>query len=157
MYVEGEMAADRELDFIKLKVDWYKSVFPWILAMVVGAVTFTNSIKLEHPILRVVFALLLLSVVLLLFTLLACWYASLALIHRLEEPYKTRSKLLNWFISPPQGTRWETFYAALATVCLGSGLTAFVIALIIYGYANSVITPKPKADTTSASSSQQQK
>ena len=59
------MATDRELDFIKLKVDWYKSVFPWILAMVVGAVTFANSIKLEqHLILRFVFALLLLSIVL---------------------------------------------------------------------------------------------
>lgn len=148
------MAADRELDFIKLKVDWYKTVFPWILAMVVGAVTFASSIKVEHPILRFVFALLLLSIVLLLFTLLSCWYASLALIHRLEEPLKTKSKLLNWFFSAPVGTRWETFYAALANVCLGTGLLLFISALIIYGYANSVIKPTPKSDTTSASPQQ---
>ena len=149
------MATDRELDFIKLKVDWYKTVFPWILAMVVGAVTFANSIKEDRLILRFVFALLLLSIVLLLFTLLSCWYASLALIHRLEEPLKTKSKLVNWFFSAPAGTRWETFYAALANVCLGMGLTLFVSALIIYGYANSGIKPTPKSDTTSAS--QQQK
>ena len=149
------MAADRELDFIKLKVDWYKTVFPWVLAMVVGAVTFANSIKGEHPMLRFVFVLLLLSIVLLLFTLLSCWYASLALIHRLEEPLKTKSKLLNWFFSAPVGTRWETFYAALANICLGTGLLLFVSALIIYGYANSLIKPAPKSDPTSAS--QQQK
>lgn len=150
------MATDRELDFIKLKVDWYKSVFPWILAMVVGAVTFASSIKLEqHLILRFVFALLLLSIVLLLFALLSCWYASLALIHRLEEPYKSQFKLINWFFSAPVGTRWETFYAALANVCLGAGLVLFVSALIIFGYANSVIRATPKSDTTSAS--QQQK
>jgi len=149
------MATDRELDFIKLKVDWYKTVFPWILAMVVGAVTFANSIKLEHLILRFVFALLFLSIVLLLITLLSCWYASLALIHRLEEPLKTKSKLINWFFSAHVGTRWETFYAALANVCLGTGLLLFVSALIIYGYANSVIRPTPKSDTTSTS--QQQK
>ena len=146
------MAPDRELDFIKLKVDWYKSVFPWILAMVVGAVTFANSIRLEqHLILRFVFALLLLSIVLLLFTLLSCWYASLALIHRLEEPYKSKSKLINWFFSAPVGIRWETFYAALANVCLGTGLILFVSALIIYGYANSVIKSIPQSDGTSAS------
>jgi hypothetical protein len=149
------MGTDRELDFIKLKVDWYKTVFPWILAMVVGAVTFANSIKLEHLILRFVFALLFLSIVLLLITLLSCWYASLALIHRLEEPLKTKSKLINWFFSAHVGTRWETFYAALANVCLGTGLLLFVSALIIYGYANSVIKPTPKSDTTSTS--QQQK
>jgi len=149
------MTTDRELDFIRLKVDWYKTVFPWILAMVVGAVTFANSLKEDRPILRLVFALLLLSIVLLLFTLLSCWYASLALIHRLEEPLKTKSKLINWFFSAPVGTRWETFYAALANVCLGMGLVLFVSALIIYGYANSVIKPTPKTDTTSAS--QQQK
>jgi len=149
------MAADKELDFIKLKVDWYKTVFPWILAMVVGAVTFANSIKEDRLILRFVFALLLLSIVLLLFTLLSCWYASLALIHRLEEPYKSKSKLINWFFSAPVGTRWETFYAALANVCLGTGLILFVSALIIYGYANSIIKPTPKTDTTSVS--QQQK
>jgi len=149
------MATDRELDFIKLKVDWYKTVFPWILAMVVGAVTFANSIKLEHLILRFVFALLFLSIVLLLITLLSCWYASLALIHRLEEPLKTKSKLINWFFSAHVGTRWETFYAALANVCLGTGLLLFVSALVIYGYANSVIKPTPKSDTTSTS--QQQK
>jgi hypothetical protein len=146
------MAADRELDFIKLKVDWYKSVFPWILAMVVGAVTFASSIKFEHPILRFVFALLLLSIVLLLFTLLSCWYASLALIHRLEEPLKTKSKLVNWFFSAPVGTRWETFYAALANVSLGAGLVLFLSALIIYVYANSVINQK--SDSTSASQEQ---
>ena len=149
------MGTDRELDFIKLKVDWYKTVFPWILAMVVGAVTFANSIKLEHLILRFVFALLFLSIVLLLITLLSCWYASLALIHRLEEPLKTKSKLINWFFSAHVGTRWETFYAALANVCLGTGLLLFVSALVIYGYANSVIKPTPKSDTTSTS--QQQK
>ena len=149
------MTADRELDFIKLKVDWYKSVFPWILAMVVGAVTFASSIKLEqHLILRFVFALLLLSIVLLLFTLLSCWYASLALIHRLEEPYKSKLKLINWFFSAPVGTRWETFYAALANVSLGAGLVLFVSALIIFGYANSVLKPAPKSDSTSV---QQQK
>ncbi len=137
------MTPDRELDFIKLKVDWYKTVFPWILAMVVGAVTFANSIKEDRPILRFVFALLLLSIVLLLFTLLSCWYASLALIHRLEEPYKSKSKLINWFFSAPVGTRWETFYAALANVCLGTGLMLFVSALVIYGYANSVNKPTP--------------
>jgi tellurite resistance protein TehA-like permease len=149
------MAADRELDFIKLKVDWYKSVFPWILAMVVGAVTFANSIKGEHLILRFVFALLLLSIILLLFTLLSCWYASLALIHRLEEPLKTKSKLFNWFFSAPVGIRWETYYAILANVSLVTGLVIFVSALIIYGYANTVIKPIPKSDTTSAA--QQQK
>ena len=148
------MATDRELDFIRLKVDWYKTVFPWILAMVVGAVTFAGSIKVEHLILRFVFALLLLSIVLLLFSLLSCWYASLALIHRLEEPLKTKSKLINFFFSAPVGTRWETFYAALANVCLGTGLLLFVSALIIYGYANSVIKPTPKSDTTSASPQQ---
>jgi len=149
------MAADRELDFIRLKVDWYKSVFPWILAMVVGAVTFASSIKGERLILRLVFALLLVSIVLLLFTLFSCWYASLALIHRLEEPLKTKSKLFNWFFSAPVGTKWETYYAILANVSLGMGLLLFVSALIVYGYANTVIKPIPKSDTTSAS--QQQK
>ena len=150
------MATDRELDFIKLKVDWYKSVFPWILAMVVGAVTFANSIKLEqHLILRFVFALLLLAIVLLLFALLSCWYASLALIHRLEEPLKTKSKLFNWFFSAPVGIRWETYYAILANVSLVTGLLIFVSALVIYGYANTLIKPIPKNDTTPAS--QQQK
>ena len=147
------MGTDRELDFIKLKVDWYKTVFPWILAMVVGAVTFANSIKLEQQrlILRFVFALLLLSIILLLITLLSCWYASLALIHRLEEPYKSKSKLINWFFSAPVGIGWETFYAALANVCLGTGLLLFVSALIIYGYANSVIKSTPQSDGTSTS------
>jgi hypothetical protein len=36
---------NNELEYIKLKVDWYKSTFPWILTLVAGAVTFARSIN----------------------------------------------------------------------------------------------------------------
>jgi hypothetical protein len=55
--------------------------------------------------------------------------------------------LLDWFFSAAVGTRWETFYSALANVSLGAGLILFVSALIIFGYANSVLKPAPKSDS----------
>ena len=89
------MTVDRELEYIKLKVDWYKSVFPWILAMVVGALTFAGSLNRDnHP--RSALLLLVLSVLFLFLALVSCWCASLSLINRLEEPYKTKWKFLNW-------------------------------------------------------------
>lgn len=127
---------DKELEYIKLKVDWYKSVFPWVLGMVVGAVTFARSIDSKNAASPLVLPLLLLSVVLLLGALLTIWFAALALIHRLEEPYKYKSEFLNLLLWVPSGSRWEVVFGAMAAVCLGGGLSAFVCALAIYAAAS---------------------
>jgi len=124
------MSLDRELEYIKLKVDWYKSVFPWTLAMVVGAVTFMGSINQNNPSRYLILTFLILSVVFLLGALLSTWYAALALIHRLEEPYRTKSKLMNRLLWVPHTTKGEAFFASAASVCLGAGQSAFVCALI---------------------------
>jgi hypothetical protein len=125
------MSFDRELEYIKLKVDWYKTAFPWILAMVVGAVSLAGAIK-DNPSSDFILTILISSVVFLLAALISTWYASLALIHRLEESYKTNSKLLNRFLWVPHGTKWETVFATTASMCLGAGLASFVGALIAY-------------------------
>jgi hypothetical protein len=124
------MSVDRELEYIKLKVDWYKSAFPWTLAMVVGAVTFMGSINQNSPSRYLILTFVILSVVFLLGALLSTWYATLALIHRLEEPYRTNSKLLNRFLWVPHNAKWEAVFASAASVCLGAGQSAFVCALI---------------------------
>ena len=130
------MSADRELEYIKLKVEWYKSAFPWTLAMVVGAVTFMGSINKDSPSRYLIFAFLVLAVVFLLGALISTWYASLALIQRLEEPYRTKSKLLNRFLWVPHSTKWEVVFASLAGICLGAGQSAFVCALILHAVLN---------------------
>ena len=123
---------DKELEYIKLKVDWYKSVFPWILAMVVGAVTFAKSIDPNNGQSSVVLTLLLLSVVLLLGALLTSWFAALALIHRLEAPHKYKSGFLNFLLWQPHGPKSEMVFGTMTAVCLVGGLSTFVCALGIY-------------------------
>ena len=123
---------DRELEYIKLKVDWYKSIFPWILAMVVGAVSFAHSIDPKNQSRPLVLTFLFFSVVFLLGSLLASWYAAVALIHRLEEPYKYKSAFLNLMMWMPHGTKWEVVFSALNSFCLGAGLGLFVGALASY-------------------------
>lgn len=128
------MAVDKELEFIKLKVDWYKSVFPWILAMVIGAVTVTGSISPQNVFHDLALTWLFVSIAFLVLTLIFCWYAALALIHRLEEPYKTKWSVLNWLIWVPHGAQWEVVCGSLAGVCLATGVTTFILGLISYGY-----------------------
>ena len=128
------MSVDRELEYIKLKVDWYKSVFPWILAMVVGVVTVAGSITPDNAHRRFALHLLFLSIIFLFLALVSCWYASLALIHRLEGPYKTKWAVLNWILWVPHGTKWELVCGSLASICLSAGLTTFICGLITYGY-----------------------
>ena len=128
------MAVDKELEYIKLKVDWYKSVYPWILAMVVGAVTVTGSIRPQNVFHDFALTLLFISIVFLMLTLIFCWYAALTLIHRLEDPYKTKWSVLNLLIWVPHGAKWELVCASLAGVCLVTGVTTFIFGLIAYGY-----------------------
>jgi hypothetical protein len=122
-----------ELEFIKLKVDWYKSVFPWVLAMVAGALTFANSINTKNESAHEVLILLVASIVLLLVALITMWYAALALIHRLEPPpYKTKSRFLNLLFWVPHGFKSEMAFASVANFSLGGGLAAFAAALVIH-------------------------
>jgi len=39
---------DTELEYIKLKVDWYKSLYPWNLAIIVGSVTFGRFVSGDY-------------------------------------------------------------------------------------------------------------
>ncbi|MCH4811205.1 hypothetical protein [Vreelandella neptunia] len=39
---------DRELEYIKLKVDWYKSIYPWYVAILAGQVAFLRTIDVEE-------------------------------------------------------------------------------------------------------------
>lgn len=121
-----------ELEYIKLKVDWYKYAFSWILAMIVGAVTFARTIDVEHAFGSEVLSFLILSIVLLLMALIATLYAALTLIHRLEEPYKTKSRILNSLLWVPRGSKWEAILGFIADFCWGGGLTAFVLALVFH-------------------------
>lgn len=123
---------DRELDYIKLKVDWYKSIFPWILAMIVGAVSLIGSVDPNHGSRPAVLKLLYVSVIFLIGALVFSQYASLALIHRLEKPYKTKSRLLNLLLWMPHGPKWEIVCATLAAACLTWGLMTFIFALAVY-------------------------
>lgn len=122
---------DKELEYIKLKVDWYKSMFPWMLAMIAGSLTFIQFIK-EHKERDIMTVLLVITVVLLLLTLLTSWFAALALIHRLEDPYKTKSKLLNMFLWVPKGAKWEMVFGVIGSSCFGLAIAAFLSALYTY-------------------------
>ena len=114
---------NKELEFIKLKVDWYKSAFPWVLAMVVGAVTFARTIDVEHEFRSEVLFFVILSVVLLLVALICTWFAALTLIHRLEEPYKTKSRFLNLIIWVPHGSNWEAIFGVISGLSCDQKLT----------------------------------
>ena len=122
---------DKELEYIKLKVDWYKSIFPWVLAMVVGAATFAQSVDPKSSMAPLVRPLLILAVCFLVGALLTSWYAALALIHRLEPPYKYKTKFLNSLLWLPHGPKSEMVFATLAGACLGAGLSCFVGALVV--------------------------
>lgn len=122
---------NNELDFIKLKVDWYKSAFPWILAMVIGAITFARATDSTTPFGELTLIFLVGATIFLLVALLSTWYAALALIHRLEAPYTTSSRFLNAILWVPHGNKWEMIFGSMASFSLGGGFTAIVIAVMV--------------------------
>jgi len=52
---------DTELEYIKLKVDWYKSLYPWNLAIIVGSVTFGRFVSGDYR--ELILSLIIVSVV----------------------------------------------------------------------------------------------
>ena len=122
---------EKELEYIKLKVDWYKSIYPWILAMVIGNTTLIQFIFTNQELRKPITFILIVSNVLLLITLLCMWYAALALIHRLEEPYKSKNYLLRILSWTFVGARSEAFFGNVAAGCLGGGVASFCAALVV--------------------------
>lgn len=121
---------DKELEFIKLKTDWYKSLYPWNLALIVGSVAFIRVV--EHERSTAVVGFLITSVIFLLLSLIFMGQAALTLIHRLEPPYISQSalfRLLSWI---PRGPKWEAFFAFASSICLGAGYGFLVLGLVLY-------------------------
>jgi len=123
---------DREIEFIKLKVDWYKSLFPWVLAMIVGALAFARSLKLENELNIEIFNILITSVIFLLLTILSMSFASQAFIHRLEAPHTVKNRYINLLIKIPHGKEWESFFASFSAISLSIGIGSFIYALTIH-------------------------
>lgn len=119
-----------ELEYIKLKVDWFKSLYPWNLALIAGGLAFARFIEGEYKTLILLFIVT--SAVFLIFALMSMGFAALSLIHRLEPPYEPKSKSLKKLFWVPHSRKLEAGLEYFASGCLSIGHAAFIMALIIY-------------------------
>lgn len=125
---------EKKLEYIKLKVELYKSTYPWIIAMVAGNLGFIQFINVNHQIRNPLITLLsITSIIFLIITLISEWYVAFILIQSLEEkePFKSKSRLLNFFLWKPRGANWELAFDGMASFCLGGGVAAFCAAILI--------------------------
>ncbi|MEI8673078.1 hypothetical protein P4S52_15635 [Vibrio sp. SA48] len=126
----------KELEYIKLKVDWYKSIYPWYLAMLAGEVAFLQKITPEGVSGNFAYYSVVLSICFLSVALLATWQSSLPLIHRLEEPYEPQEDWKKFLLWTPQGRRWEAILASISGACFGGAIATFIAALIVNGFGS---------------------
>ncbi|QNI02274.1 hypothetical protein HXW73_04605 [Halomonas sp. SH5A2] len=122
---------DRELEYIKLKVDWYKSIYPWYLAILAGQVAFLRTIDVEEGGGMWVYYTIVVSILFLSLALVFTWQASLPLIHRLESAYEPNNIFLKKLLWTPQGDKWEAVFASLTGACFGFSISTFIVALCI--------------------------
>ena len=126
---------DRELEYIKLKVDWYKSIYPWYLAMLAGEVAFLRGVDTNGENGTFVYYSVLLSISFLSLALITTWQASLPLIHRLENAYAPANPVFKVLVWTPQGAKWEAILASLSGGCFGGAIATFIGALVINGFS----------------------
>lgn len=127
---------DRELEYIKLKVDWYKSISPWLIAMLAGEVAYLSRISRIDFYSNFAYKSVVVSIGCLLVALLLLWQCSLPLIHRLEEPYKPRNLVLRAFLWTPEGKKAEVILGSAMIISFVGAAVTFVGALVVNGMSS---------------------